>query len=117
MTTTRHKISATRSGHTNGMDWEAEYTIAFTYLPGSRDYWNKAGGHWEQGWGPEIEYISHEPVSDYGPAAENEVEWCKDWLYENEVECAEIAEQASQPDPDYARDLAIEDRLIKEDWK
>jgi hypothetical protein len=110
-----HKITAIRSGHTNGMDWEAEYTITFGYVRGSRDYWNKAGGHWEQGWGPEIEYISHEPVSNYGPAAENEADWCSDWLYENEAACMDGAEHDLQPDPDYARDLAIEDRLIRGD--
>ena len=110
MTATRHRVVATRSGHTNGMDWEAEYTITYSYLPGAAPIIHPADNACP-GYGPEVEYISHEPVSDYGPAAENEVEWCKDWLDENASECAEIAEQASQPDPDAARDAAIDDLL------
>jgi hypothetical protein len=109
-----HKITAIRSGHTNGMDWEAEYTITYSYLPGAAPIIHPADNACP-GWGPEIEYIRHEPVSDYGPAAENEAEWCKDWLDENAAECADSAEQDNQPDPDYARDLAIEDRLIRGD--
>ena len=113
MTTSRHKITATRSGHTNGMDWEAEYTITFLYRPAAPDFWSTAGGHWEQGYGLEIEYMSHDPVSDYGPAAENEAEWCKDWLDENAAECADSAEQDNQPDPDAARDARIDREMME----
>jgi hypothetical protein len=96
----QHTIKAIRSGsHPTMGDWEAEYTITFRYTPGSPDYWNKAGGHWEQGWGPEIEYISHSPISDYPPAAENEAEWCQDWLDEHADECADIAAAMMERQP------------------
>jgi hypothetical protein len=110
MTATRHRLTVERSGsHPTMGDWHAEYTITFSYLPGAAPTGPTYDSGGEPGYGPEIEYISHEPVSDYGPAAENEAEWCKDWLDENAAECAEIAEQASQPDPDAARDARIDD--------
>lgn len=111
MTATRHAIAATRSGHTNGMDWEVEYTITFSYLPGQPATGPTYDSGGEPGYGPEIEYISHEPVSDYDPAAENEVEWCKDWLDENAAECADSAGQDNQPDPDAARDARIDNEI------
>jgi len=45
-------------------DLEVGVKIAFNFTKGSPDYWNPTGGHWEQGWGPEIEFLSAEPYKD-----------------------------------------------------
>jgi hypothetical protein len=110
MTTTRHTIAACRSGSYNGMDYDNEYTITFTYLPG----W--AGDRDDPGYGPEIEFVSIDPpAADIGAftdlAQADLIDWAKSWLDENAAECAEIAEQDSQPDPDDARQARIDDDL------
>jgi hypothetical protein len=81
-----HRIIATRTGEVAGMDWETDYEITFAYRKGSPDYWNRAGGHWEQGWAPEIEFISARPLIGI---VENKFtqkdidDWCETWLKEN----------------------------------
>lgn len=81
----KHKVSVTRSGSDNGMDWEADYEITFEYRPGKPDHWNKAGGHWEQGWADEVEFLSISPgAGDHGAfsdiAQKSLEDWASDWL-------------------------------------
>lgn len=114
MSATLHKIEACRSGTYNGMDFDEEYTITFSYTRGSGDYWNGMGGHWEQGYPAEVEFISISPdAGDHGAftdlAQAQLVQWARDWLDDNYDNCVDRAEIDSQPDPDYARDLRIED--------
>lgn len=119
MTTTRHTISATRSGSHPAMgDWDAEYTITFTYLPGAGPTGPTYASGGEPGWGPEIEFVAIEPdAGDHGAftdlAQAGLVDWARNWLDENAAECAEIAERDSQPDPDAARDARIDDGLTE----
>ena len=115
---TEHKIDATRSGSLNGMDWDAEYIITFSYVSGSPDYYNTAGGHWEQGWGPEVSLVSVVPeigVLDHGAftdLAQKDLDnWAADWLDEHMGECIEIAEAARHIDPDDARDDQMDREL------
>lgn len=87
---TIHKVTAARDA--------VEYIIVFSYRPGSPDYWNKYGGHWEQGWGPEIEFVSIEPDD---AATHQELErWATDWLEENSEKCEEIAVEEHIANPD-----------------
>src|SRR4051812_42754129 len=56
----KHKIRA--SCPFANSDDGIEVEIAFTYRKGSPDYWNKAGGHWEQGYAAEVELEAVCPV-------------------------------------------------------
>ena len=81
-----HKIIALRSGTYNGMDWDAEYEIAFEYRPGAAPIFypiEKA----DPGHPAELELISVKPVIgtlDHGAftdLAQNELDcWAADWL-------------------------------------
>jgi hypothetical protein len=107
MTTTTHKIDAQRSGCTNGMDWDVEYVITFSYLPGAPDT------HDEPGYGPEVDFVSISPdAGDHGGftdlAQKHLEEWAADYLDEHHAECCAIAEADHEPDTDYARDLKAE---------
>lgn len=103
----RHKITAIRSGsHPTLGDWEAEYEITFEYRAGSPDYWNRAGGHWEQGWAAEVEAIDIKPEIGTLDAREHAeaLDWAQMWLdfnYDKAVE--EVAS-----DHEAARDFAAE---------
>lgn len=117
--TTRHQITATRSGsHATMGDWDVEYVITFTYVPGSPDTYDASRGGpggWDPGYGPEIEFVSIEPdAGDHGAftdlAQADLVDWAKNWLDENADKCAEVA---SQPDPDAERDARIDDELTE----
>jgi hypothetical protein len=59
---TKHKLRATIPHGDPDLGMEIDVEIAFTYLRGSPDYYNKAGGHWEQGWGAEIELVNAVPM-------------------------------------------------------
>ena len=109
----KHKITAIRSGTQNGMDFENEYEITFTATKGSPDYWNRAGGHWEQGWAPEIEFVSISPgAGDHGAftaMAQRDLEdWAEDWLNsgDNDAEIYAIMRE----DDDAEREAAAEMR-------
>lgn len=108
MAGTRHKIIAIRSGSHNGMDWEAEYEITFEYRPGSPDHWNKAGGHWEQGWADEVEFVSISPgAGDHGAFSDivqrSLEDWAADWL-DGDGYAAAIAVVAGEKDIASARE-------------
>lgn len=70
MTATRHTIPACRSGSFNGMDYDNDYEITFTYEPGS-----------------EPVFVSISPdAGDHGAftdlAQANHIGWAKNWLDE-----------------------------------
>jgi hypothetical protein len=114
MTATTHKIHALRHGSQNDVDWEAEYVITFRYSPGSKDYWNRAAGLWEQGWGPEIEYVSISPdAGDHGAfsdlAQRGLEEWAADWLADNADDAIEIAQYDRQAEADRAAEYKREE--------
>lgn len=107
-------IIAARSGTQNGMDWEAEYRIVFTCSKGSPDYYNKAGGHWEQGYAAELELVSVEPmqgVLDQGAftdlAQKDLNDWASEWLAD---EGYSDAMEVVASDDAAAREYAAESR-------
>ena len=109
---TTHTIAAIRSGNFNGMDWEAEYVITYSYVRGAAPIIHPADNA-DPGCPAEIEFVSISPgASDVGaftdPAQRDLEEWAADWLDENRAAAIESAEDDMQPDPDYARDLALE---------
>jgi hypothetical protein len=108
-TTTRHKITANQSGTYNGMDYDLEYEVTFTFLPGAAATFD------DPGYGPEVDFVSISPdAGDHGGftdlAQRDLVAWAVDWLDEHHAECCDLAEAEREPDPDYARDLAAEYR-------
>lgn len=100
---------------------EVEVAITFTYLPGTRDDL----GTWPpvQGYAAEIEFVSAERFCNGKPCpmeTDHEQQWldelCRDWLADDGYsEAVEHAEQCRLPDPDDARDRAIEDRMMERD--
>ena len=114
----QHKITACRSGsHPTMGDWDVEYVITYSYVPGSPDTYDASRGGpggWDPGWAAEVEFISIEPdVGDHGAftvlAQKDPQDWGANWLDEHYEECVMNAEEQSQPDPDAARDARIED--------
>jgi hypothetical protein len=65
---TTHKLLATIPHGDPDLGAECEAMITFTFRKGSPDYWNKSGGHWEQGWDAEIEFHSAAPYCNGKPA-------------------------------------------------
>lgn len=95
---------------------EIECEITFRYRKGSSDYYNKAGGHWEQGWVPASDFISAiplcngEPSPFHGAYADLEQRWLNDmaevWLDTDDGQTA--AFEAVCDDDDHAREYAAE---------
>lgn len=111
-----HKITALRTGFANGMDWESEHEITFSYRKGSPDYWNKHVGTWEQGYGPELEVVSIKPdAGDHGAftdlAQRGLEDWAQDWL---DTDGYDQALEVVASDMEAAREYAAEDR--HNDW-
>jgi hypothetical protein len=113
---TKHKLVATIPCGDPDLGAEVEAEIAFTFLRGSSDYYNRAGGHWEQGWGAEIEFLdaarlcNGKPAPFDGAFADLETAWLNDladaWLETEEG----VAEAMATVDADYdeAREFAAE---------
>jgi len=110
---------------------EVEVAIRFSYVPGAPATGPTYASGGEPGYGSEIEFISAEryvngePRPYEGSFADLEAKTLQDaaaeWLEENYDAAAHQAAEDSQPDPDDARDRAIEDRLtarhdLGEDW-
>jgi len=71
---TLHKITATRHGHANGMDWDAQYEITFRYTPG------QPARHLP----PILAFVSVTHVEGDADATRRYIEdWASDWLEEN----------------------------------
>jgi hypothetical protein len=66
--TTKHKLRAFLPVGDRDLGAEIEAELAFSFTPGSADYYNRRIGTWEQGWGEEIELISAEPYCNGKPA-------------------------------------------------
>ncbi len=92
---TQHKITALRSGCQNGMDWEAEYEIAFSYTPGAAPIIYPADNA-DPGYPAEVEFVSINPgAGDHGAfsdlAQQDLEDWASDWLAENEADAIDRA--------------------------
>jgi hypothetical protein len=114
----KHKLRAFLPCGNPDLGAEVECEIAFNFTRGSADYYNKAGGHWEQGWGAEIEFIdaarlcNGKPAPFDGAFADLEKQWLNDlaeaWLETEDGVSA--AMDAVQDDDDAAREYAAEMR-------
>ena len=104
-----HKITTTRSGsHPTMGDWDAEYEITFTFRKGSPDYYNKAGGHWEQGYDAEVEVTDVRP--EYGSfdarAKAEAMDWAQEWLSTDGYDQAlEVVASDTEAAREFAADL------------
>lgn len=107
----KHTITACRPVFDNGEHVDdQEYEITFTSTKGSPDYWNKAGGHWEQGWAPEVEFVSIKPdAGDHGAftdlAQQGLEDWASDWL---QGDGYDAALEVVASDREAAREFAAE---------
>jgi len=115
MNRSTHTVRAVHSGTDGtGMDFDIDYEIVFSYLPGAPPILNPADNA-DPGWAPEISFIAVYPdAGDHGAfsdlAQKHLNEWAADWLNEHYDECVDLAKADRQPDPDDARDRQIEDR-------
>ena len=93
--------------------------VRFTYHPEQPDHWNKSIGTWEPGGGGEIEDVEivslryEKQDADVPPLVVPE--WLTDIVVENvdHDTLREAAEEDDGPDPDDARDRAIDDALTR----
>jgi len=119
MATTTHKITALRSGSANGVDWEAEHTITFTYTPGTPPTSVDPGSGATLEFAT-VDFVKVEPEAD-APTAFQDIaqqhlnDWAEGWLQENEDEAMAVAVQDRDADADeYAdrqRRARIDDNL------
>jgi hypothetical protein len=87
---TTHKITTERSGSVNGMDFDAEYEITFTFLDGAPEQ-GPSYAHGGQPADPdEIEFVSVKPVigvvdaGAFTDLAQKDLDdWATDWLQED----------------------------------
>lgn len=54
----KHTLMATIGVGDPDLGAEVECKITFEFRRGSPDYWNKSGGHWEQGYDAEVEFLT-----------------------------------------------------------
>lgn len=95
---------------------EIEVEITFNFTKGSVDYWNKTGGHWEQGYPAEVELVSAAPFCNgklspfYGAFADLEQKWLNDlaeaWLESDDGQAEAFAVVAD--DDEAAHEYAAE---------
>ncbi len=113
----QHTIIATIPVGDPDLGAEFEARITFDYVSGSPDYWNRSGGHWEQGYGAEVSFVKAEPYCNGKPSpfsgafADMEQsalnDHCQEWL-ESDAGYAEalVEVEADMEDArDYAADL------------
>lgn len=117
MSATKHRLIATIPCGDPDLGAEVEVEITFTFLKGSADYYNRAGGHWEQGWGAEIEFESAKHLVNGKPAPflmfpDLEQAWlddlARDWLESDDGQDEAYGQWAS--DDERAREYAAEMR-------
>ena len=102
MTTTRHQIPVERTGSFNGMDWEASYTITFTFTPGrpaDLGTWPPTPAE-----DPELQFVSIDPpAGDCGAftdlAQADLIDWAKNWLDEHFDRATDLAERERSQAP------------------
>jgi hypothetical protein len=63
----RHTLIATIPHGDPDLGAELEAKITFSFVKGSPDYWNRAHGTWEQGYGPEVSFEKAEPYCNGRP--------------------------------------------------
>lgn len=109
----KHKITACRSGHANGMDYDEEYEITFSFVAGAAPILYPPDNA-DPGWPDEVEVVSVSPVAA-DPLTHREVEsWAQNWLQTDGYdEAVKIATEDSEPDPDRARDQRIDDEMME----
>jgi len=106
-----HKITWLRSGHTNGMDWEAEYEITFRFRPGRPAKMYLRNGDPGYPADPdEIEFISIKPdAGDHGAftdlAQQGLESDAQEWL---ETDGFDKAIEIATADIEAAREFAAE---------
>lgn len=106
----RHTIIAERSGHTDGMDWEAEYEIAFDFVKGSPAIiWGDPPQPAEP---DEVSFVSVKPVIgvlDHGAftdlAQADLDDWAREWLDENYAAAIDTVSGDDERAREYAADL------------
>jgi hypothetical protein len=124
-----HKILATIPVGDPDAGAEVELMITFDYTPGSPDTYDASRGGpggWDPGYPAEISFVKAERYCNGRPSppdhafADMEIRQDQDiaesWLdgkgYDDAIE---VAEYDSGPDPDDARDEAIERRMMERD--
>jgi hypothetical protein len=95
MTTTRHKIAVTRSGRSNGMDWDCDYEITFAYTKGEP-----------------AQFIAISPDAGDNLAQKDLDDWAKEWLDDNFDRAMDHAEA----DRTAQADVALADRIEGETY-
>jgi hypothetical protein len=116
----KHTLIATIPHGPEDMGAELEAKITFDFVKGSPDYWNRAGGHWEQGWAAEVNFVKAEPYCNGRPSpycgayAKDEQAWlddlCMQWL-ESDAGYAEALEKVdldNEAGMEYAAELRRE---------
>jgi hypothetical protein len=111
---TTHKIDVTRSGNSNGMDWEADYTITFNHVPGRPEVRTLRNG--DPGWPAdpaELEFVSISPdAGDHGGftdlAQKDLEEWASNWLDENYDKALAVVERDDETAREYAAELKLD---------
>ncbi len=108
----RHKITATRSGCVNGMDWDAEHEIEFEYRAGRPMAMYDRNGN--PGWPAdpdELEVIQITPgAGDHGvfsDIAQRDLEsWAQEWIETDGLdEAMSIVVADAEDAREYAADL------------
>lgn len=117
MSATKHRLVATIPCGDPDLGGETECEITFTFAKGSPDYYNASAGHWEQGWGAEIEFVAAKHLVNGKPAPftmlpDLEQAWLNDlseaWLALDDGRMA--AFEAVADDDERAREYAAEMR-------
>ena len=112
----KHTLMATIGVGDPDLGAEVECKITFEFRRGSPDYWNKSGGHWEQGWDAEVEFLTAEnyclgkPSPFYGAYADMEQSSldavAESWLESDDGQIQALETVAS--DHESAREYAAE---------
>ena len=100
-----HTITATLHGSNDHEDWDVEYEITYRYTPG------RSGGFYEPGHGPSVEFISARWKDGTDPLTPEEIEWCQEWLYEDEAAICRVAEERRAADADDYADFKRRERI------
>ena len=111
-----HTILATMPHGDPDIGADVDALVTFEYRRGSPDYWNRGGGHWEQGYAAEVEFVKAQPIiggkpSEYGGAYADLEQGSLDniaegWLESDEGYAAALEQVAS--DDEAAREYAAE---------
>lgn len=105
MSTSTHKITATRSGtNYRSEDWDVEYEITFTFWPTERATLTYPGAE------PGVEFVSARWLDGTEPLREDELEWCAEWLDDHYDEAVAAAQYDLDADADDHADFVRRQR-------